>query len=81
MSIRTCHKNMPTQHGQVDNRHYLLLQQNDISFATQGSAIYVNDGYRSAIILINAQQAYGVHGDLLNKIIVGVLFDSTSGYQ
>jgi hypothetical protein len=69
----------PTQHGQVEiTGTYLLLQQNDISFATQGSAIYVND-YATVIgnhFEQNAQQAYGVHGDLLNKIIVGVLFDS-----
>jgi hypothetical protein len=69
----------PTQHGTIEiTGAYLLLQHNDISLATRGSGVYVAD---HALVIANrlhhnAQQGYAVHGDIIGRPIVGVLFDS-----
>ena len=69
----------PTQYGTIEvTGAYLLLQHNDISQAKRGSGVYVAD---HALVIgnrlhHNAQQGYAVHGDIIGRPIVGVLFDS-----
>ena len=69
----------PTQYGTIEvTGAYLLLQHNDISQAKRGSGVYVAD---HALVIANrlhhnAQQGYAVHGDIIRRPIVGVLFDS-----
>ena len=69
----------PTQHGTIEvTGAYLLLQHNDISQATRGSGVYVADHALAIANRLhhNAQQGYAVHGDIIGRPIVGVLFDS-----